>query len=224
MTVELDDMKHAWQTLQVQLEQQQRLHQRLLMESRLDKMRHGLRPLVLGQSIQLAFGVAIMLWGISFWSVRMEVLHWLIVGVLVQLLGMSLVLAAARNLHLIQRIDYAAPILEIQQRLAALRAWRVRVEAPVFAVIGSFAWIPLVLMEIQLDDERVAPKLDIFLLAPWLVSHLILCGCVSLALVVVVFWLVRWAGHRRWLENNFAGKCVQKAESMLEQIAQFKQE
>ncbi|MFC3650635.1 hypothetical protein ACFONN_03715 [Dyella humi] len=222
--MELDDMKHAWQTLQVQLEQQQRLHQRLLMESRLDKMRHGLRPLVLGQSIQLAFGVAIMLWGISFWSVRMEVLHWLIVGVLVQLLGMSLVLAAARNLHLIQRIDYAAPILEIQQRLAALRAWRVRVEAPVFAVIGSFAWIPLVLMEIQLDDERVAPKLDIFLLAPWLVSHLILCGCVSLALVVVVFWLVRWAGHRRWLENNFAGKCVQKAESMLEQIAQFKQE
>ncbi|GLQ94613.1 hypothetical protein [Dyella acidisoli] len=222
--MELEEMKAAWQALNQQLERQQVLNIRLLVESRLDKVRHGLRPLMVGQWIQFAFGFTFMLWGISFWVVRTEVLHWLIVGILVQLFGVSMMLAAGWNLHLIQRIDYAAPIVEIQQRLAALRAWRVKFEAPLFAAIGSFVWIPVLLMEVQREDEDALGKFDLLAHAPWLLPQLILCGCVSLVLVLFVFWLVSRIGHRRWLENNFAGKSVQRAEAMLEQIAQFKQE
>lgn len=222
--MELDEMKVAWQALNQKLERQQALNTRLFVESRLDKVRHGLRPLIAGQWIQFASGFAFMLWGISFWAVRTEILHWLIVGVLVQLFGMSMMLAAGRNLHLIQRIDYAAPIVEIQQRLAALRAWRVKFEAPLFAAIGSFVWIPLLLMDIQQDVQDASPKFDLLSESPSLLPNLMLCGCASLVLVFIVYWLVRRIGYRRWLENNFAGKSVQRAEAMLEQIAKFKEE
>jgi hypothetical protein len=60
--------------------------------------------------------------------------------------------------------------------------------------------------------------------APESPKYLILSGFVSVVLVGGVFWLVRRVGHRRWLENSFAGTSVQKAELMLEQIARFQQE
>jgi hypothetical protein len=222
--MELEEMKAAWRTLHQQLAQQQALNIRLFVENRLDKVRHGLRPLWIGQWIQFVFGAVFMIWGIAFWAARIDVLHWLIVGVLVQLFGMSMLLAAARNLHLIQQVDYAAPIVDIQQRLAGLRAWRVRYEAPIFAAIGSFAWIPLVLMDIQESADHASPTFDLLRDAPFLLPSLLLCGCVSFVLVFTVYWLMRRIGYRRWLENNFAGKGVQRAEAMLEQVAQFKRE
>lgn len=222
--MELEDMKAAWQAMNQQLARQQAMNTQLFVESRLDKVRHGLRPLLVGQWVQFAFGVLFMMWGMAFWGARMDVLHWLIVGVLVQLFGLSMLLASARNLQLIQRIDYAEPIVEIQQRLAALRAWRVKFEAPVFAAIGSFAWIPLVLMDIQESVDHASPAFDLLQRAPSLLPSLILCGCASLVLVFVVYWMARRIGYKRWLENNFAGKSVQRAEAMLEQVEQFKQE
>jgi hypothetical protein len=224
MTMELDEMKAAWKTLHQQWERQQALNTMLFVESRLDKVRHGLRPLVVGQWIQFVLGLAFMAWGAWFWATRTGVLHWVVMGALVQLFGLSIMAAAGWNLHLIQRIDYAAPVVEIQHRLATLRAWRVKFEAPAFAVIGSLAWIPLLLTELQRADEDAVGKFDLLAYAPWLLPHLLLCGAVSLVLVLFVFWLVRRIGHRRWLENNFAGKSVQRAEAMLAQVAQFKQE
>jgi hypothetical protein len=55
-------------------------------------------------------------------------------------------------------------------------------------------------------------------------GHLVFSGIVSLALIVLAYWLIRRAGHRRWLENNFAGSAVRKAETMLDEIARFEQE
>jgi hypothetical protein len=56
------------------------------------------------------------------------------------------VLFAARTLALVGRIDYGAPVIQIQCRLARLRQWRTGVERPLFAIIGCFIWIPLILV------------------------------------------------------------------------------
>lgn len=216
--MELDDMKLAWQMLNRQVEQQQVLNIALSTESRLDKLRHGLRPLFWGQLVQIIVGALVALMAASFWVPRMAIMHFLVWGLLVHAFGILMIVTAARNLHLIKQIDYAVPVLDIQRRIAGLRAWRVRVEAPLYAVTSSFVWIPLVLMAIA--SSGVDPQV----VAPQLVGYLLLSGVVSLGLVALVSWLVRCAGHRRWLEDNLAGTSVRKAESMLEQIAQFKQE
>lgn len=220
--MELDEMKLAWQQLDLRLAEQASLHRLIHRGQGMDRLRRGLRPLVWGQSVQLAFGVATMLWGISFWTTHPGVLHQMLCGIVMQLFGIVMVVFAGRLLFQLQAIDYAAPVLEIQRRLARLRTWRVRVEAPLFAVLGSIVWVPAMLMLIQYDFDQWGD--DYWNHAPEVAGHLVLGGIVSLLLVVLAYWLIRRAGHRRWLENNFAGSAVCKAETMLEEIASFEQE
>ena len=110
----------------------------------------------------------------------------------------------------------------IQRRLAHLRAWRVRIEAPVFAVLGAVTWVPMTLMLIQAGFD--AGGGDYWDRAPWLAAHLLLSGLASIALVLLAYVLVRRAGHLRWLENNLAGGAVRKAEAVLQEIARFERD
>jgi len=222
MNMELDEMKLAWQQLDRRLTEQASLHRLIHRGQGMDRLRRGLRPLVWGQSVQMVFGVAAMLWGISFWTTHLGAVHQMACGIVVQVFGILMVAFAGWLLHQLQGIDYAAPVLDIQRRLARLRTWRVHVEAPVFAVLGSVVWVPAMLMLIQYDFDQAGD--DYWNHAPELAGHLVFSGIVSLLLVVFAYWLVRRAGHRRWLENNFAGSAVQKAETMLEEISRFEQE
>lgn len=222
MTMELDEMKLAWQQLDRRLAEQASLQRLIHRGQGMDRLRRSLRPLVWGQSMQIVFGIAAMLWGISFWTTHQGVVHQMACGIVMQMFGIVMVGFAGRLLFQLQAIDYAAPVLDIQRRLARLRTWRVRVEAPVFSVLGSVIWVPAMLMLIQYDFDQWGD--DYWSHAPGLAGHLVFSGIVSLALVVLVYWLIRRVGHRLWLENNFAGSAVRKAESMLQEIARFEQE
>lgn len=220
--MELDEMKLAWQQLDQRLGEQEWLSRRIYRESQTDRLRHGLRPLIWGQSIQIIGGIGAMLWGISFWTTHMATLHALACGIAVQAFGILMIIFSARVLSLMQGIDYAAPVLDIQRRLAALRAWRVKVEAPLFAVLGSFIWIPMVLMLIQQEWDQEG--FDYWNQLQGLATHLMLSGVVSLVLVGLVYTFVRRIGRLRWLENNFAGRSIQRAEAALEEIARFERD
>ena len=213
--MDLDEMKIAWQALNQQLEREKALNTQLYVERRMDKVRHGLRPLFWGQVLQIVLGVGINLVAGLFWFSRMTIAHFLVWGLLVHLSGILMVVAGARNLHLILQIDYSAPVLDIQRRIAALRAWRVQVDGPVFAILGAVIWLPLALMEIGLCG------IDLEQVAPGVANHFVLSSAISVSLVVVAYGLIRFAGQRRWMEDNWAGTSVQRAESMLADIARF---
>lgn len=217
--MELDDFKQAWQGLDTRLGKQESLQREMFRDRKLEKARRGLRPLAWGQGVQLAIGAIFALWGGSFWVDHRQVTHLLVCGLLVHVCGLLFIASAARVLYLIQRIDYAAPVLEIQRRLADLRLWRLRVEAPANAVIACFIWIPVLWMNLaeygfdvwQYDDGR-------FLL--WS----LLSGVVGLVLVVLVVWLMRRLGYARALEDSAVGQSVRKAEAALGEITRFEQE
>jgi hypothetical protein len=222
MTMELDEMKQAWQELSVRLDRQHAMNLQIFRDGQSDRLRRRLRPLVWGQAAQMALGIAIMLWGIRFWSTHAHVWQAMACGIAVQAFGTLGIIFPARVLSLVQAIDYTAPVLEIQRRVARLRAWRVNVEAPVFAVLGSIIWIPVMLMLIQYDMDRAGVDLWSRLTGtlPWL----LLCGAASLAVVAIAYAVVRWLGYRRWLEDSFASGAVKRAEIMLEEIARFERE
>lgn len=215
--MELDDLKQAWQQLDQRFARQQALNTQWFVESRLDKLRYGLRPLVWGQVAQIALGTVVAVLAGSFWATRLHVTHLLVCGVLLHLYGLSLIGFAARNLYLIHGIDPAAPVLTIQRRLAELRAWRVRVEGPFNAVAGCFVWI-LVLwvnlawygLDIWADGRSMA----------WMA----LSAGTGLAGLALLVWVMRRTGHGRRLEDHTAGKSVQKAEALLAEIERFGQE
>lgn len=215
--MELDDFKQAWQGLDRRLERQRALNAQLFVESRLDKLRHGLRPLVWGQVAQIALGLLVAVLAGAFWVARLHVLHLLVCGVLLHLYGLLLIGFAARNLYLIQGIDPGAPVLAIQRRLAELRAWRVRIEGPVNAVAGCFVWILVLWANLAwYGVDLWAGGRSI----PWM----LLSAGAGVAGVGAVFWVMRRTGHGRKLEDHATGRSVQKAEAMLAEIERFQRE
>lgn len=221
--MELDEMKLAWQTLGRQLERQNALNEQLFRQGRADRLRRHLRPLVWGQSLQIALGIVLMLWGVSFWSTHVGLWQAMACGIAMQAFGTLALIFPARLLSMQQGIDYAAPVLEIQRRLVQMRAWRVKVEAPVFAVLGSVIWIPAMLMLIQYSCDRAGVP-QWWDKAPGLALWMLLCGAVSLGLVALAYVILRRLGRRRWLENNFAGSAIVKAEAALEELTHFERE
>lgn len=215
--MELDDFKQAWQGLDRRLEQQRALNAQLFVESRLDKLRHGLRPLVWGQVAQIALGLLVAVLAGSFWVARLQVPHLVVCGVLLHLYGLSLIGFAARNLYLIHGIDPGAPVLAIQRRLAELRAWRVRVEGPFHAVAGCFVWI------LVLWTNLAWYGVDLWT-GGRSIAWMTLSAGAGLVGVGLVVWVMRRTGHGRKLEDRAAGRSLQKAEAMLAEIERFQQE
>jgi hypothetical protein len=217
MSMELDDFRQAWQELDRRLEQQRALNARLFVESRVDRLRHGLRPLVWGQVAQVALGLLVAVLAGAFWATRLDVPHLLVCGVLLHLYGLALIAFAARRLYLIHGIDRAAPVLAIQHRLARLRAWRVRVEGPFNAVAGCFVWI------LVLWANLAWYGIDLWAGGRSL-AWMSLCAGAGLVVVGLVVWGMRRAGHGRTLEDRAAGRSVQNAEAVLAEIERFQQE
>jgi len=220
--MELDELKSAWQTLDRRLADQQALQWQMFRGQHMDRLRLGLRPLRWWQAVQLALGVLVLLWGVCVWSSHLHTPMALASGIALQVFGTLAAVFAGRILGLLNRIDYASPVLDIQRRLAQLRRWRVRVEAPVFAALGSVIWIPVMLVLIQYDFDRQGH--DYWDQAPGLLLWMLLCAAVSLAVVALAYGLVRYLGKRRWMEDQFAGACVTRAERMLDEIARFERE
>jgi hypothetical protein len=214
--MELDDMKLAWQTLDRRLELRNALDLDLYKERKFDKLKSGLRPLVFGQIVQMALGILMTVLFAPFWVQHMATPHLLVYGLSLHLYGMMMMFAAARDLHLIRGIDYSSPVLDIQKRIAELRAWHLRV-GPYFAVTGCFMWTPIVLVVFYWLGA------DIWLHSPqfvyWLIASSVVC-------VAVTYGFIRWARSSRSkfarsLEDSAAGKSVTRAQAVLAEIAQF---
>jgi hypothetical protein len=216
--MELDDLKHAWQTLDQRLATQTALNLHTFKDSKLDKMRGGLRPLVFGQAIQIAVGALIALWGGAFWTEHLDAPHLLIAGLLVHATGISMIGLGAAMQVLIARIDYCAPVLAIQRQLAQLRK---------LYVYGGLAvglpwwllWMPFLMVFL-----KAAFDVDLYANAP---SVIWLGSAVGVAGLLATWLLLRWAGKRaqlaQRLEDGAAGGSLRKARSMLEEIARFEQ-
>src|SRR3954453_175519 len=142
---ELDDLKSAWQTLNRNLERQHTLALHQFKETKMARFRSGLRPLVLGQLSLLVIGAAITVASAQFWVERLDAPFLLGCGVFLQAYGIMFIAFAARDLILICRIDYSAPVIGIQKQLAELRTWHIRAAAW-HGLTGSVAWLPVMIV------------------------------------------------------------------------------
>ncbi|MBU6417056.1 MAG: hypothetical protein KJS83_07795 [Xanthomonadaceae bacterium] len=214
--MELDDFKHAWAETDSRLDGMEALLRADFRERRLDRARGALRPLWWGQVLQLMVGVAFSIGGGTFWATHFQPLHLLVCGLLVHAFGLLLIVFAARNLYLISRVDYAAPVVDIQRRIAGLRAFRMRVEAPVNAALGCFIWIPVLWMNLA--------WYGIDLWSPGFAAWALACGLAGLVAVVVVVWAMRQLGYGHKIENESAGRSVVRAQAVLDEIVRFERE
>ena len=219
--MELDEMKSAWLALDRRLERQEALQLRTFRENRLDRLHATLRPLLVGQVVQIIVGVLLTFVFAPFWVEHRDTPHLLLIGLSLHAYALMFIVFAARDLYMIQRVDYAAPVLQIQRRLTELRAWRVRI-APVFGAVGCLIWVPFLLWVFE-----VAFGVDVYAVNPLVVYVFIASGLGCFGLMVV---LLRWLRNPRRerlakaLEDSAAGRSIAKAQRFVDEVAAFARE
>jgi hypothetical protein len=218
MSMELDEMKFAWQALDRRLEQQHILNLQLFRDGRLDKLQRGLRPLVWGQAIQMVIGLLGLLVLAPIWIV-----HWrdpavLIAGVVMHAYCVGLIIVGAAVQVQVVRIDYSAPVLTIQRQLLRLRRTYAFWGAVAVGLPWWFLTAPLLV---------VLSRGAIMINAPSAIWIQLAIGAVGL---FATWWFHRWS-HRperaalaRKLGDSSAGGSIRRAQAALDQIARFERE
>lgn len=215
---ELDDLKTAWQTLNRNLERQNVLALDEFRERKLSRFRSGLRPLAIGQVMQLILGAAMTIFFAQFWVSHIAAPVLFVSGLLLQLYGTMFVAFAARDLLLIRRIDYAAPVIIIQRQLAELQSWHLR--AAVFhGLAGAVAWLPAMFVVLHFLGA------DVFMNKPskmwWLISTALVCLAFNYGLIR----LARSPGRCGLaLRDSWIGRTVTRAKATLDEVENFERE
>ena len=151
--MELDELRNAWQALGRQLERHDALQLRMYRSERLEAARRGLRPLVLGQALQIALGIALLLLGLACWTRNTDVPALLATGLVLHGFGLVNIVFAALTIGLATTIDQGAPVLQIQRRLARL----LRLYGMNADVCGRPWWIMWVLVVVAVAGVRGIP-------------------------------------------------------------------
>jgi hypothetical protein len=169
--------------------------------------------------MQLIAGALLAIWAGSYWFEHRYSLPLLICGLLIHRYGLMFITFAARTLHLIHRVDFAAPVLDIQKQLAALRLWNIR-SGQWFGAVGCFIWIPIVLI-LWGHGTGAHPWSG----TPRFLYWLIATGSICLALLLGLVLLPRWAPKAaRHLEGSYIGRSVRRVQARLDEIARFERE
>lgn len=220
--MELDDLKAEWQALNAQMARQTALNLRVFRQGQMEKARHGLRPLAWGQALQMVAGALLILPSALLWSRHLHTLHLLVAGLVMHAYGLALILFGARMQFLISRVDYGAPVLDIQKDLARLRR---------FYVVGGLwlglpwwlLWMLLAMVVLGLFGVDIYAGLLAH--APSVIySNLAIGFAGLLASASFIRWAAKRPGLGQRLEHSAAGRSLNRARALVDEIAAFEQE
>ena len=219
--MELDDLKPAWQRLESELRAQQRMTAALLTERATSRVEDSLRPLFNWQVIQIVIGIGLAALAGQFWVPRMDQTLMLVSGVIVHVYALGLIVAGIRVVTLIKDIDYGAPVMSLQKRIARLERSYVRA-GWILGLPWWLLWIPMALMFLTMagiDLSRVPAE-------NWLPANIVV-GIVGMILTVAGFqWARRTSrpGVQARIARMVSGASIDRAKRLLADIERFERE
>lgn len=219
--MELDDLKQAWQDLDRKLERQHAMDLLRFREERGKRLKSGLWPLVLGQGLQMLIGLAVLLLGVDFWTSHRDVTHLFVCGLILHVYGVALIACGGMVQAMIAAVDYSAPVLEIQKRLARLRKFYVRT-GMVVGLAWWLIWMPFVTVVFM-----VLFGADLYLNAP---SVFVIGGAIGVVGLLATWWFHHWSRHpsrprlAKAMEDSITGRSLRRAQAIAEEIARFERD
>lgn len=220
-TMELDDLKDVWKRMDRRLAQQHEIQLRQHRETRLERARRSLRPLLWGQRLQILFGIAILLLGVNAWRNDIGSIALIVAGITLHVYGVATIIASSVMLQQLGRIDYTAPVLGIQQQLARLRRVYV-IGGMTVGLAWWLLWIPLVMAFfywlVGIDIHQY--------MKPMIYGGLSF-GVLGL---LATWWFHRWAqrperaAFGKAVDDSLTGSSLRKAGTVVDDLAQFERE
>lgn len=218
--MELDELKSAWQALDRRLEQHNAINLQLFKDGKTDKVRSSLRPLFWGQVAQILFALLPIALAALLWMTGPQGIAVIAAGVVLHAYGVVTIMAAGVVLAQIAKIDYAAPVLQIQTQLARLRTLYIR-SGMLAGLPWWFLWIVVLMVFSGLGDVNLLAK------APSLVWSALGIGAAGL---LATWWFHRWsrrperAEFGRKMDDSLTGGSLRKALAQLEELKRFARE
>ena len=195
----------------------------MLKELKLDRTRSALRRLSALLAFELISGVLATLLLGSFLADHHDTARFAIPAVVLDVAAVFTIVASARQLARIGRLDYAAPVVAIQHELAALRASRLRVNRGLL-LLSPLLWTPLAIVA-----AKGLLGLDLYrAFGPgWIAANL----AFGLAVIPLAIFVARRYATRienfallRHLADDIAGRSLTAATRQLEEIRRFEEE
>lgn len=218
--MELDDLKHAWQTLGRQLERQNTIRLRQWQEQRITRARGHLRPLFWGQVLQIASGAALILLGAACWSQHRDIIPLLLAGIVVHVYGVVTIIMAGITLGMIAKLDPAAPVLDIQQRLARLGRFYL-INGMVTGLPWWLMYVPVLMALASLSGH------DLYTHAP---SWFWISVAIGVSGLIGTWIFHRWsrspkrAELGRRLDEGAMGGSIRRSRAIIDEVARFERE
>jgi hypothetical protein len=224
MTMELDEMKLAWNELNRRIEESDALNTNLRREIKVDKAQSALHRWLWLPAGELVLALIGCIWSGGFLADNYHLAlqgPWGAMPALVFfLLSIFSVVAAVRQLVAIGSIDYAAPVLVIQRQLLQARRLRIRLTQ-----WGLLAWLPLwplfmiFLVQVLLEFDMYR-QFGVAWIASNVVFGLVIGAGAAWAAYRYAGRLKRWPAFA-WLSDEIAGRSLVKAMRQLDEVARF---
>lgn len=212
--MELDELRTAWQALGRQLDRHEALQLRLYRSDRVDAARRGLRPLVWGQALQALFGLALLLLGLACWTRNPEIPALVATGLILHAFGLVNIVFAALTIGLATTIDFAAPVLAIQRRMARLlRVYGLNANA-----CGLPWWIMWVLVVVAVGGLQGLPAGTG---TPGWIAWSLGIGVAGLVATGLYAWLRRPAAIDPSKPRCDGGDGIRRSQRILADLAEF---
>lgn len=215
--MELDEMKLAWLSLDRRLEEHMSLNKKTLLQEKREKAPSKLRPLVWGQGIQIVIGSVMALMAAGFWSATSTVPHLFYAGLSLHIYGVLLIIFGVAMQAMMRRVDYAAPVVEIQKQLARVRSLYVQC-GTILGLVWWLLWIPLTMVVFAwaFGFDIYAKGPPMMIMSWWVIGFTGLLASLG---------FMAWASQRpvlsKKMEASAAGKSLNNAVKFLDEIAEF---
>ena len=220
--MELDDLKQGLARLDRRLEEQLALDLARARRDGRDRLHDALRPMARAQARLIFAGAITILLGVATWRGAMgHAAGPFVSGVIFHIYGVAMILFGAVTRTLIAGIDWAAPVLDLQRRLAAVRRAHV-VAGIAIGLSWCVLWVPAMILGFFLLFG-----VDLYAPSPATWHWLAIGGVVMIA----VAWLVRRraraggnAGLAAAIDGLFTGEHLRRAQAELDSIRQFERD
>ena len=220
--MELNQLQDTWAAYHQKLDQQLHLNQRILREMKLDKVRSRLRGLIINRTISASVIFLIISALYAFIATHFSLMAPTVSAAVLIVFFTIILISNMHQIFLVQQIDYAQPVVTIQQQLEEMNQHTLR-----FLQLFLFS-APCYLAHIFLGVYLLTgvdfyPQAD----ANWFTFQLLFSG----AMLIGVLWFNYEIGRKppryRWarkLVENIGGREVVAGMKFLQELKEFEKE
>lgn len=215
--MELEELKAAWSELNDRAEADRRLLYGVWKEAKLDRARAALTHVCFLPVTELMGNIVAVLLTGAFLADGPHEARFVIPGLVLHVVALLLIGMNVWQIVALARMDYSEPTLEIQRKLAQLRAARLRMNRAIF-LLSPLLWTPLAIVGARgwfgVDIYRAFGPL-------WVASNL---AFGALAIPVLIYLARRYNGFLGTIGDDLTGHKLAAARGFVEEIARFERE